>query len=55
MSHASPLYFTAVQRRLDELGQSVSLTADERDIVDDYATQEFGAEACAEHIAQART
>lgn len=55
MSHASTDYFTAVQRHRDDLGQSVAPTADERDIVDDYATQEFGSEACAAHIAKERT
>ena len=54
MSQASSAYFTAVQKRLDETGHDVTLTADERDIVDDYALQEFGAEACADHIAKER-
>lgn len=55
MSQESSLYFAEVQRQLDELGQAVTLTADERDIVDDYAAQNFGPEACASHIAKART
>lgn len=55
MSDASSTYFTEVQNHLNEMGQSPSLTADERDIVDDYASQEFGTEACAEQIAGERT
>lgn len=55
MTNASSAYFTDVQAHLDELGQSVTLTADERDIVDDYATQEFGARECADLIANERT
>jgi hypothetical protein len=47
-------YFTQVQQNLDEMGQSGLLTADERDIVDDYEAQEFGAKQCAEHIANNR-
>jgi hypothetical protein len=47
-------YFTAVQRQLVELGQTPNMTADERDIVDDYEEQEFGVNACAEHLAKQR-
>lgn len=54
MNHVSSAYFTEVQRHLADMGQSATLTADERDIVDDYATQDFGAKACAEQIAQDR-
>jgi hypothetical protein len=54
MNEASSNYFTEVQHHLNEIGQPVVLTADERDIVDDYATQEFGAKACAEKIASTR-
>jgi len=55
MNEASSTYFTQVQNHLNEMGQSSSLTADERDIVDDYATQDFGAKQCAEQIAGERT
>lgn len=54
MSLVTTEYFTAVQRHLDEMGQTATLTADERDLIDDYETQQFGAEACAAHIAQER-
>lgn len=52
MSEASSQYFTEVLHHLSELGQPVAMTADERDIVDDYAAQDFGAEACASYITQ---
>jgi hypothetical protein len=55
MNDASGTYFAEVQRHLDEIGQPVALSADERDIVDDYATQDFGARECADQIARART
>jgi hypothetical protein len=55
MTDAPTTYFTYVQRHLDDMNQPITLTADERDIVDDYATQEFGAKACAEQIAQERS
>jgi hypothetical protein len=55
MNDALSTYFNEVQRHLDDIGQPAILTADERDIVDDYATQEFGAKECAERIAQARS
>lgn len=54
MNDASSTYFTEVQCHLDDMGHSTTLTADERDIVDDYATQEFAAKVCAEQIAQER-
>jgi hypothetical protein len=54
MNDASSSYFTEVQRHLDDMGQSATLNADERDIVDDYATQEFGARECAVQIANDR-
>jgi len=54
MNDASSTFFTEVQGYLNEMNQSPTLTADERDIVDDYATQEFSAKACADHIAQER-
>ncbi|WP_211284445.1 hypothetical protein, partial [Mycobacterium paraseoulense] len=54
MNNASSSYFTEVQRHLDDLGHSVTLNADERDIVDDYAAQEFGARECAVQIANDR-
>lgn len=55
MNDASSIYFAEVQRHLNEIGQSVVLTADERDVVDDYATQEFGARECALQIERARS
>jgi hypothetical protein len=55
MNDASSTYFAEVQRHLDEIGQPVALSAEERDIVDDYATQDFGSRECAVHIARART
>ncbi|MFC5550162.1 hypothetical protein [Massilia aerilata] len=55
MNDASNAFFAEVQRNLDDMGQPVVLTADERDIVDDYATQDFGAKECAEQIARERT
>lgn len=51
---ASTNYFTDVQRRLAELGEPVALTADECDVIDDYANQDFGAKECADRIAQDR-
>ena len=54
MNQTSSNYFTSVQQHLDSMGQSVTLTADERDIVDDFATQEFSADACAIHIMRNR-
>jgi hypothetical protein len=47
-------YFAEVQRNLDSMDHSTVLTADERDIVDDYEAQDFSPEACASHIAQCR-
>lgn len=55
MNDASSIYFAEVQHHLNEIGQPVALTADERDIVDDYATQEFGARECAVQIGRQRT
>jgi hypothetical protein len=55
MNDASSIYFAEVQRHLNEIDQSVVLTADERDVVDDYATQEFGARECALQIERARS
>jgi hypothetical protein len=55
MNDASSIYFAEVQRHLDDIGQPVALSVDERDIIDEYATQEFGAKECAAHIARART
>lgn len=54
MNDASSSYFTEVQRHMDDMGQSAPLTLDERDIVDDYAAQEFGAFECATRIAHHR-
>lgn len=53
MNEASA-YFTAVQEQLHMIGQSPILTADERDILDEYEDNEFGAKECAEHIARTR-
>lgn len=47
-------YFSKVQLELVRLGQNHSLTADERDVIDDYESQEFGAEVCAADIAKRR-
>ena len=52
--NASSTFFAEVQSHLDEMGQPVSLSADERDIVDEYADQEFGAKECAADIAKER-
>lgn len=54
MDQASSEFFSEVQRNLDEMGQSTVLTVDERDIVDDYAQQEFSAKECAVHISKQR-
>lgn len=54
MIQASSDYFTAVQEQLGRKGLTVILSADERDVVDDYEGQEFSVEACAEHIAKSR-
>lgn len=55
MNDASTTFFAQVQNLLNGMGHSPILTADERDIVDDYATQDFGAKQCAEQIAGERT
>jgi hypothetical protein len=39
---------------LHAYGDAPQLSADERDIVDDFALQEFSASACAEHIRSQR-
>lgn len=54
MAEESTAFFTNVQRYLHSLGQSISLSQDERDIVDDYEAQEFGPKECAEHILRGR-
>lgn len=54
MNQTTSNFYSDVQRNLDQLGQEAALSADERDIVDDYANQDFGALQCAEHIAKAR-
>jgi len=47
-------YFTVVQAELHALGQSVVLTDDERDIVDNYEAQQFGVRQCEQHICEQR-
>ena len=54
MSDISTTFFAEVQRRLDDIGKPVALTAHERDIVDDYENQKFSAEACAAQIVRER-
>lgn len=54
MSQESSQYFTDVRKELDQMGASVTLSADEEDVVSDYEAQEFSASACAQHIAKAR-
>jgi hypothetical protein len=48
-------FFSEVLKNLHQLGQSTDLTADERDIIDEYEDNEFGAKQCAEHIARSRS
>jgi hypothetical protein len=55
MNRESDDFYTEVQRNLDQIGHSANLTDDERDIVDDYESQQFGAKECADHIARGRT
>lgn len=47
-------YFAAVQAQLHCLGQAPAMTADERDLADDYEQQQFGVAVCAADIAKAR-
>ena len=54
MITAPSQYFTDVRTQLDQVGASATLSADERDIVDDFEAQEFSASACAKHIVKQR-
>jgi len=54
MSEAVTTYFNDVQRKLHEMNESANLSADERDVVDDYEQQGFGSKECAQSIAVAR-
>jgi len=55
MTEVSSDFFNQVQRKLAEMGFDAPMTQDERDIVDDYEMQQFGADACVEHLAKQRT
>ncbi len=50
MQDATPKFMQDVSAALDQVDAASQLTADERDIVDDFASQEFSASSCAEHI-----
>lgn len=54
MSEAPSSFFTEVQRHLHEMDEPVDMNADERELVDDYENQEFGARQCAEQILKDR-
>lgn len=54
MTEVSTEFFNEVTRKLAEIGLDSNLTADERDIVDDYEMQHFSVEACAEHLVKQR-
>lgn len=47
-------YSSDVQRNLDQMGLPTALTANERDIVNDYERQDFGAKECAMHFSKQR-
>jgi hypothetical protein len=50
MQEATSEFIGDVGTALHAAGGAPQLSADERDIVDDFAVQEFSASACAEHI-----
>lgn len=54
MSTLHDSFYANVQSALHQLGQANDLTLDERDIVDDYAAQEFSPAACATEIVRSR-
>lgn len=55
LSAASNEFFASVENHLYGLGVSTQMSADELDMVNDFALQGFGAVACAEHIEKQRT
>lgn len=50
MQDATPKFMQDVAAALDQVDAAPQLTADERDIADDFASKEFSASSCAEHI-----
>lgn len=54
MEEVSSDFFNQVQQKLAELGLDPNMDQDERDIVDDYETQQFSVASCVEHLAKLR-